>query len=225
MTTLIQQLMRETMSGHAIEAASMAAIDREAPAHGHDPRQWEVVRRMVHTTANFDFVSAARFSPDAISAGVAALRKTRPIYVDSNMIRAGLSLARLRAVSPGYGPDAIHCHVATEAVARTAREAGLPRSLFAVRHAREALEGGIAVFGNAPVGLMELNRLVLQEGVRPALVIGLPVGFVHVVESKEELRRIDVPQIRVQGRLGGSPVAVAVLHALCSLATRKEDAR
>jgi precorrin isomerase len=209
------------MSGEAIEKASMAAIDREAPDHGHDPGAWEVVRRMVHATANFDFVRATQFSPDALAAGTEALRAGRPLYVDSNMIRSGLSLARLRTAWPDYGPGSIHCLVAAHEVAAEARTAGLPRSLFAVRRAKEILHGGIAVFGNAPVGLLELNRLMLQEGVRPALVIGLPVGFVHVVESKKELAQIDVPQIRATGRIGGSPVAVSVLHSLCNLATRK----
>jgi precorrin isomerase len=136
------------------------------------------------------------------------------------MIRAGLSLSRLRRVFDGYGPDRIHCHVADPDVATQACVAGLPRSLFAVRKAASVLDGGIAVFGNAPVALLELNRMVLENGLRPALVIAMPVGFVHVMESKDELMRLDLAWIATVGRRGGSTLAVAALHALCELAER-----
>ena len=89
-----------------------------------------------------------------------------------------------------------------------------------MRKAEGVLNGGIAVFGNAPVALMELNRLIMEEGVRPAVVIAMPVGFVHVVESKEELMSLGVPHITIKGRRGGSPLAVSTVHALCSLAGR-----
>ena len=99
------------------------------------------------------------------------------------------------------------------------REVSRARSLPCVR-LRASLNGGIAVFGNAPVALMELNRLIMEEGVRPAVVIAMPVGFVHVVESKEELMSLGVPHITIRGRRGGSPLAVSAVHALCSLAGR-----
>jgi precorrin isomerase len=86
------------------------------------------------------------------------------------------------------------------------------------------LNGGIAVFGNAPVALLELNRMVLEENIRPALVIAMPVGFVHVVESKQELMSLGVPFIAIEGRRGGSTLAVSVVHALCTLAARTTTA-
>ena len=95
---------------------------------------------------------------------------------------------------------------------------GLPRSLFAVRKARPVLDGGIAVFGNAPVALLELNRMVIEEGLRPAFIIGAPVGFVNVEESKEELAGLGVPCISITGRRGGSTLAVSIVHALCAIA-------
>jgi precorrin isomerase len=177
---------------------------------------------MIHASADFALAESVRFSDGAVAAGIAALRAGRPLYVDSNMIRAGLSMARLRRACPDYGPGRVFCHIADEEVAREAREAGLPRSLYAVRKARAMLDGGIAVFGNAPVALLELNRMIVEEGVRPAFVVALPVGFVHVVESKEELMGLGVPYVAVAGRKGGSPLAVAAVHALCSLA---EEAR
>lgn len=215
---LVHALLERPMSGEAIEARSLAIIDAEAPPHKLSPEQWAVARRMIHTTADFSLLGDLRFSADAIDAAVEALRAGRPIYADSNMIRSGLSLARLRQVCPEYAPEAIRCHVADADVAEQARAAGLPRSLFAVRKARAALDGGIAVFGNAPVALLELNRMIQEEGVRPALVVGMPVGFVHVVESKDELMLMGVPYIALEGRRGGSPLAVSVLHALCGVA-------
>jgi precorrin-8X/cobalt-precorrin-8 methylmutase len=224
MSTLprIHALLAQPMSGAEIEARSFAIIDAErAPADGFSPEQWEIVRRMIHACGDLSLGPAVRFSPDAIAAGVEALRRGAPLYVDSNMIRAGLSLARLRSVCPGYGPDRIHCHVADPAVAAQAERSGLPRSLFALREARNVLAGGIAVFGNAPVALLELNRLILEEGVRQALVIAMPVGFVHVVESKEELMALRVPYVATSGRRGGSTLAVAALHAFCTLAAQQ----
>jgi precorrin-8X/cobalt-precorrin-8 methylmutase len=91
-----------------------------------------------------------------------------------------------------------------------------------VRKARRILHGGMAVFGNAPVALLELNRMMMEENLRPAFVVARPVGFVHVVESKEELMSLDIPYIAVAGRRGGSPLAVSVIHALCSLAVLPE---
>jgi precorrin-8X/cobalt-precorrin-8 methylmutase len=151
------------MSGAAIEAASFAAIDKEAGAHGFSADQWEVVRRMIHTTADFSLAQSVKFSPDAIEAAVAALARAVPIYVDSHMIRSGISLARLRSVNPTYTPGDLYCHVADPDVAREAATAGLPRSIFAVHKARRQLDGGIAVFGNAPAALLELNRLIVSK--------------------------------------------------------------
>lgn len=213
----IYQVIEGRQAPEAIEAASFAAIDAEV-RHGFTPGQWRVVQRMIHASADLALAESVRFSAGAVEAGIAALRAGRPLYVDSNMIRAGLSTARLRRANPDYGPARVFCHIADEDVAREARASGLPRSLYAVRKAKAMLDGGIAVFGNAPVALLELNRMIVEEGVRPAFVVALPVGFVHVVESKQELMGLDVPYVAVAGRKGGSPLAVAALHALCSLA-------
>ncbi len=217
---IVYALYEEPMSAEAIEARSFEIIDQEIGTHSFSPAQWEVVRRMLHTTADFGLKDDVKFSGDAIDSAISALRSGSRIFVDSNMIRSGLSMTRLRRAHPGYEPDDLVCHVADEDVAKKAIERALPRSLFAVRKAEGVLNGGIAVFGNAPVALMELNRLILEEGVRPAVVIAMPVGFVHVVESKEELMSLGVPHITIRGRRGGSPLAVSAVHALCSLAGR-----
>ncbi len=212
------------MSGPEIEARSFEIIDREAPdRRGFSVDQWEVVRRLIHTTGDVELASLVRFSLDAIASGIAALRRGVAIYADSNMIRSGLSLARLHRVNPSYASDRIACHVADRDVAEEAANEGLPRSLFAIRKAKARLDGGIAVFGNAPVALLELNRMIVEEDIRPALVIGMPVGFVHVIESKEELAALGVPFIGIEGRRGGSTLAVAALHAICTLAAQAEE--
>jgi precorrin-8X/cobalt-precorrin-8 methylmutase len=220
-TPFIYQLLNRPMTGPEIESRSFEIIDSEAlDRKGFSLSQWEVVRRMIHTTGDAELAASVKFSSDALESGIAALKRGVSIYVDSNMIRSGLSLARLRSVHEGYEPDRIACHVADADVAREALSEGLPRSLFAIRKAKPRLDGGIVVFGNAPVALLELNRMIMEEGIRPALVIGMPVGFVHVVESKEELATLGVPFIAIEGRRGGSTLAVAALHAICTLATR-----
>ena len=216
----IRDFLAAPFNGEAIEARSFAVIDREAPAHSFNTDEWEVVRRMIHTVGDFSIMADIRFSPGVFPAAREALGRGSLIYCDSNMIRSGLSLARLHRINPVYGPEKIVCYVADEDVAAEARATGLPRSLLGMRKARPLLESAIVVFGNAPLALLELNRMVLEEGLRPALVIGLPVGFVHVLESKEELLTLPVPFITLTGRRGGSPLAVSVIHALCTLAER-----
>ena len=220
-TPFIHKFLQAPLSGPEIERRSFEAIDREA-RHAFPADQWEIVRRMIHTSGDRTLGGLIRFSPDAITAGIAALRQGRPIYTDSNMIRAGLSLARLKSANASYDAGSIFCHVADEDVARQSAQTKLPRSLFAVRKAKGMLDGGIAVFGNAPVALLELNRMIIEERIRPALVLAMPVGFVHVLESKEELMSLPVPYVAVTGTRGGSTLAVAALHAFCTLAARPD---
>jgi len=214
----IHKFLASPLSGEEIEARSMERIEKEAPSHPFGPEEWQVVRRMIHTTGDFGLIDLVRFSPGAISRGIEALRSGRSIYVDSRMIQSGLSLKRLQSVYEGYRASAVLCHVDDKEVFERARQQKLPRSLFAVQKAKSILNRGLVVFGNSPVGLLELNRLIQEEEIRPALVIAMPVGFVHVIESKEELMSLDVPFIALSGRRGGSPLAVSVVHALCTIA-------
>jgi precorrin isomerase len=213
--------------GEDIERRSFETIDREAAGHRFAPGEWEVVRRMIHTTGDVSIMENVRFSEDAVAAGVAAFGSGKPIYVDANMSRSGISVPRLRSAHESYRRDDVYCHVADADVARDAACHKLPRSVAAVRKAKDLFaSGSIAVFGNAPTGLLELNRMIIEEGVKPSLVIGVPVGFVNVTESKSELLGLDVPHIVLEGRRGGSPIAVAIIHALCTLcAERKKQLR
>jgi precorrin-8X/cobalt-precorrin-8 methylmutase len=203
------------MSGQAIEDASLAIARRLCRHLPDDPVEQAVALRIVHATGTPDISRFVRFRNDATPAARGALGSGASIYCDSQMVRSGLSLARLRQVNPGYDTGCVRCLVADPGVAKEASELGIARSVVAVRHAAPWLHGAIALFGNAPAGLLELCRLAREEGVRPALVVGMPVGFVQVTESKAELARSGLPSVILAGRRGGSPLAVAALHALC----------
>lgn len=204
-------------AGAAIEAASFRIIDAGAgDRSAYDDRQWRIVRRLIHTSGDFAFNGLTRFHPDAIKAGVAACRRGAALFVDVEMIRAGLTSRRLeplRMTVHQFNAD-------PEAIAR-ARAEGTTRTVQAVREAwrRGLLEGGLIAIGNAPTALLEVLRLVREEGLRPALIVGVPVGFISAAESKAALMDCaEAPWIAIQGTKGGSTLAVATLHALMDLA-------
>jgi precorrin-8X/cobalt-precorrin-8 methylmutase len=203
-----------TALGRQIEDRSFAIIDAEAGAHGFAAREWQVVRRVVHATADFEFIRLMRLHPQAVEAGVLALRGGCPLLVDVKMIAAGLNEERLRA----YGCSVLN-YISDPDVIAEARAANSTRAIEAMRKARRlgTLDGAVVAIGNAPTALLELGRLVREEGARPALVIGVPVGFVSAAESKEAALALPVPFIVARGRKGGSPVAVAIIHALLLL--------
>jgi precorrin-8X/cobalt-precorrin-8 methylmutase len=203
-----------TTLGRSIEDSSFAIIDQEAGAHGFGPDEWQVVRRVVHATADFEFLTLMRFHAQAVRAGVAALRAGCTILVDVKMITAGLNEARLEA----YGCE-VRSFISDEDVIATAKTNNSTRAIEAMRKAHRLglLDGAIIAIGNAPTALLETARLVEQEGARPALVIGVPVGFVSAAESKELALGLPAPWIVARGRKGGSPIAVAILHALLLL--------
>ncbi len=203
--------------GARITARSMAIVRRELARRGIavSPPLDAVVERVVHSTADVEYATLLRASPGAVEAGVAALRRGCAVVTDVNMVRVGISARRVTALGAR-----VACFVGEPGVAEAARRAGLTRSAMGLRRAAELglLEGGLAVVGNAPTALDELLRLVAQ-GVRPALIVGVPVGFVGAAESKAALMGVRaVPWITVEGVKGGSAVAVAVVNALLILA-------
>lgn len=200
----------------AIEVESFRIIDREVGEHTFDARQWSVVRRIVHTTGDFDFVRSTCFSPGALASGIAAIKAGDGVLCDTNMVLAGVNKPRL-----GRFGNSIVCHVADPEVARQAQEAGITRSIVALR--RGVAEGcRIFLIGNAPTALFELLKLTREGRVRPALVVGVPVGFVGAAESKEALLASDLPSIVCRGRKGGSAIAATILNALMLLAEEEE---
>jgi precorrin-8X/cobalt-precorrin-8 methylmutase len=203
-----------TALGRSIEDRSFAIIDDEVGAHGFAPDDWQVVRRVIHATADFEFKSLMRLHPDAVTRGAAALKAGCPVVVDVKMIGVGLNEQRLAA----YGCK-IHCFISDDDVIAAATANGSTRAIEAMRKAHRLglLDGAVIAVGNAPTALLEAVRLVREEGARPALVIGVPVGFVSAAESKEALLDCGTPSIVARGRKGGSPIAVAIVHALLLL--------
>ncbi len=206
------------LSPEEIEAESFRLIDAEVGPHPWGPAEWAVVRRAIHTSADFDYARSMVFSPQAVARGVVALRKGVGIVTDTTMALAGIAKPRLKRFGIGAS-----CFVADPEVARDAKTFGVTRSILAMRKGTSDSGNGIFVIGNAPTALFELLRLIREEGVRPALIVGLPVGFVGAAESKEALLALerefpDILFITNRGRKGGSNVAAAVVNALLILA-------
>lgn len=215
----MNDMRQMTALGRSIEDGSFAVIDAEAGPHGFAPAEWQVVRRVIHATADFEFRDRMHLSAGAVEAGVAALRRGCPVLADVKMILAGLNEDRLAA----YGCRT-HCFISDPDVIAAAQEAGSTRAIEAMRKAKRlgVLDGALVAVGNAPTALLELVRLVREEGARPALVLGVPVGFVSAAESKEALIAAGTPAIVARGRKGGSTIAVAIVHALLLLAAEGE---
>lgn len=214
----MNDMRQMTALGRSIEDGSFAIIDREAGSHDFEPEEWEVVRRVIHATADFEFKTLMRFHANAIRAGIAALQGGCPLLVDVKMIAAGLNEERLSA----YG-CAVHSFISDEDVVATARDNNSTRAIEAMRkaHRLNLLNGAVVAIGNAPTALLEVSRLIREEAARPALIIGVPVGFVSAAESKDVILELSTPFIVARGRKGGSPIAVAIIHALLLLSTRK----
>jgi precorrin-8X/cobalt-precorrin-8 methylmutase len=205
-----------TARGRSIEDGSFAIIDLEAGSHDFGPAEWQVVRRVIHATADFEFKNLMKFHPAAVQSGVDALRRGCPIVVDVKMITAGLNEDRLKV----YGCST-HCFISDDDVIGAAKAANSTRAIEAMRKVHRAglLNGAIVAVGNAPTALLETVRLVEEAGARPALVVGVPVGFVSAAESKEAALRMPTPYIVARGRKGGSTIAVAIIHALLLLSS------
>jgi precorrin-8X/cobalt-precorrin-8 methylmutase len=210
----MRDMRQMTAFGRSIEEGSFAIIDAETGPHAFPPAQWQVVRRVIHATADFEFQHLMTFSEDAIASGVRALTRGCPVIVDVKMIAAGLNEQRLAA----YGCE-VHSFISDPDVIERARERNSTRAIESIRkaHALGLLQGAVIAIGNAPTALLELVRMVKEEALRPALVVGVPVGFVSAAESKDALTASGAPFIAARGRKGGSPIAVAVLHALLAL--------
>ena len=216
--TITEQLTR---AGQAIEHDSFAIIDQEVCPHGYTPQQWPIVRRMIDANADFDFNGLTRFHPDAVRAGLQAmLRGGTPIVADVEMICVGLSKPRL-----AHFGMMTHQFISDADVIAQARAEDTTRAVQAMRKAQRLglLDGAIIGIGNAPTALIELVRLIREDGVRPALVVGMPVGFVSAAESKALMAGLDsVPWIVIDSSKGGSTLVVAALHALLALAEAQQ---
>ena len=197
-----------------IERTSMGIITDELKARGLSipPENAAVVKRVIHTTADFDYAVNLQFTPGAVAAGVAAMRGGATIITDTNMALAGITKPGLAKL----GGQAL-CFMADPAVAAAAKQAGTTRAVAAMHRAAREYPAAVLAVGNAPTALLAIADEI-ENDLRPALVIAVPVGFVNVVESKERLfetcTRCGVPAIAAMGRKGGSNVAAAICNAL-----------
>ena len=195
-----------------IEAESFRIIERELGPTAFSAEEFAVVRRTIHATGDFSFAENLRFHPQAVAAGLAAIRAGKNILVDVNMAASGIS-ANLLARFGGR----VICRVAEPETAALAKASGTTRSDAAI--ARSAGDNiGIVAVGNAPTALLKAMALISQGLFVPDLVIGVPVGFVNAAESKALLAEQRYPFITALGRKGGTPVAVAAINALLRLA-------
>ncbi len=192
-----------------IEARSFEIISELLGDAPIDPENELVLKRVIHTTADFDYVQNLIFSPHAVSRGIEALRAGCDIVTDTQMARAGIN----KTVLGRLGGE-VHCFMADEDVAKEAKLRGVTRAFVSMERAAALEKPCIFAIGNAPTALISLHELMQAGKLKPALIIGVPVGFVNVVESKELILTSDVPHIVARGRKGGSNVAAAVCNAL-----------
>jgi precorrin-8X/cobalt-precorrin-8 methylmutase len=194
---------------HPIMEQSFAVIDQEIGEHNFSSAEYAIVRRVIHSTADFEFVQLIQFSEDAIASGIKALQRRTPIITDVGMVKQGIAGMVAKTFDNPLIAAVEQAPIALPGKTRT--ETGLLQCF-------EKFPEAIFVIGNAPTALLALCDQLPVTPVPPALVIGAPVGFISVLESKQALAQIHVPQIRVEGRKGGSPVAAAILNALMVLA-------
>lgn len=189
--------------GKGIETTSFRIIEEELGA-SYGP-EWPIIRRVIHATADFDFKDILYFHNDPITAGIKALKDGASVITDVEMARVGIT----------GGPEAL-CFLNDPGVKDYAKEKEMTRSAAAFRMSRDKVRGSIVAIGNAPTALLEVCKMI-EEGLGPSLVVGVPVGFVGAAESKEEILKYDVPAIVTKGRKGGSTVAAAIVNALVKL--------
>ena len=189
-----------------IERASMRIIGENIDSSRVLPENLPVIKRVIHATADFDFLHTLTFSPDAVSIAREALRSNTPIITDTLMLAAG--------ISKRYGVKIV-CHVADDDVKAESASRKVTRSIVSIEHSAREYPSAVYAIGNAPTALIRLFEMIQEGRVNPAVVIGVPVGFVNVIEAKNMLASLtSVPSIIAHGRKGGTTVACAIINAL-----------
>ena len=204
----------QTRKGQSIEDESMQIIENEIGSHPYNEQQWPIVRRIIHSTADFDFARDNKiiFHKTAVLSGLDALKNGCSIIVDVNGI-----IGLMNKQNPKDFGNSVICNISEPSLIETAKKENKTRAQMSMRVAKEDMNDGIVVIGNAPTALLEVMEMIKEGITKPALVIGIPVGFVSAVESKDELAKMDIPFITNQGRKGGSPCASAIVNALYKL--------
>lgn len=205
----------ENILPEQIEKRSFEIIESELPHDREIPAlQKPIVKRVIHTTADFDYLDSLKFSDHAVERALAALKSGACIVTDTNMVKAGIHKASIERLG-----GEVYCYMADEDVAREAKERGCTRATVCMDKAARLEKPVILAVGNAPTALVRIYELISEGSLKPELVIGVPVGFVNVVQSKELIMRTDVDYIVAAGRKGGSNVAAAICNALIYMAT------
>lgn len=204
-----------------IEKTSFEIIDKEVGSHTYEQNyEWNIVRRVIHATADFDFANKERllFNNNAIKSGFLAIENKCNIITDVEMVRSGISKNSL---------NKLHlkciCNISNVSVIDDAKKLNKTRAEMAMRNLAEEMNGGIIVIGNAPTALYEVIKMIKEKVTTPSLVVGVPVGFVSAVESKIELAKNTIPNITNMGRKGGSSVASSIVNALMLLYLSRSD--
>lgn len=205
-----------TVQPQEIEGRSFEIITEELGEHPFSPEQYPIVQRVIHASADFDLGRSLVFHPKAIEAGIAAIRSGKKIVADVQMVQVGISKPRLQK----FGGE-VQVYISDPDVMEEAKRLNTTRAIVSMRKAVREADGAIYAIGNAPTALLELIRLVKEGTAKPSLIIGMPVGFVSAAESKDELRKLDIPFITNIGRKGGSAIVVAAVNALSILAEKQ----
>jgi precorrin-8X/cobalt-precorrin-8 methylmutase len=198
-----------------IEKRSFEIIAEELAEMGItlDPEQDLIIRRAIHTSADFEYAKTLTFSPDAVRIARELIAGGADIVTDTNMALTGINKKRIA----GFG-GSVRCYMADEAVAQEAKVRGITRASVSMEHAARDIQKSrrrtIFAVGNAPTALITLRNMYDEGSFTPDFVIGVPVGFVNVVEAKELIVETDIPHIVNRGRKGGSNVAAAIVNAL-----------
>lgn len=198
----------EKISPQEIEKRSFEIIGEELGCE-LDPVLEPIIKRVIHTTADFSYVDTLTFSKEAVPRAIEALKQGTSIVTDTNMGKSGINKSKLSQLG-----GQVYCFMADEDVAKEAKERGVTRAVVSMEKAAKMNQNLIFAIGNAPTALIRLYELIQEGIIKPALIIGVPVGFVNVVEAKELILQTNVPYIVARGRKGGSNVAAAICNAL-----------
>lgn len=201
--------MIEQIKPMDIEKRSFEIITELLGERKLDPENELVIKRVIHTSADFDYADNLVFSPHAVQKGIEALRSGCDIVTDTQMAKAGINKTIL-----GKLGGEVHCFMSDPDVAAEAKERGITRAIVSMERAAKLSKPCIFAIGNAPTALISLHEQIQAGTLHPALVVGVPVGFVNVVESKELILDTEVPHIVARGRKGGSNVVAAICNAL-----------
>jgi precorrin-8X/cobalt-precorrin-8 methylmutase len=191
-----------------IEKKSFEIIGEEMGDHNFSDKELTIIKRVIHTTADFDYMNIVYIRDGAIDEATRLLKKGITIYTDTKMALAGINKKALKDLN-----CEVVCYVSDEKVAEIAKERQITRSMAAVE---KAVEDGVEffIFGNAPTALFRLKELIQEGKCKAKFILAAPIGFVGAAESKEEIEKLDLPMITVRGRKGGSTVAASILNAL-----------